>query len=170
MTPKLLGAVLIVLACGGMGFSFAAAHRQKEQMLRQLIGAVKLMACELQYRQTALPQLMALCAGETTGQLSQLFAALRQELERQIAPDAACCMAAALGSQPKLHPLVQEKLQLLGNSLGRFDLSGQLSGLEAVAQLCQRDLDGLLTNRDERLRSYMTLGLCAGAALVILFI
>ncbi len=170
MTPKLLGAVLIVVACGGMGFSFAAAHRKKEAMLRQLIAAVKLMICELQYRQTALPQLMEQCAGETAGCLRQVFMAMRQELERQIAPDADCCMAAVLTAAPGIPPVVLEKLQLLGRSLGRFDLSGQLSGLEAVAQLCQRELDGLLCNRDVRLRSYMTLGLCAGVALVILFI
>lgn len=170
MTPKMIGAVMILAACGGMGFSFAAAHRQKEQLLRQLIAAVKLMACELQYRQTALPQLMALCAREASGAVSRVFSALAWELERQIAPDAACCMAAVLENSPKLPRIVQEKLQLLGSSLGRFDLSGQLSGLETVAQLCQRDLDGLTLNRDARLRGYATLGLCAGAALVILFI
>lgn len=170
MTPKMIGAVMILAACGGMGFSLAAAHRQKEQLLRQLIAAVKFMACELQYRQTALPQLMVLCARETGGAMSQVFSAMGMELERQIAPDASCCMAAVLEAMPKLPRVVQEKLRLLGSSLGRFDLQGQLSGLETVAQMCQRDLDGLTLNRDARLRSYMTLGLCAGAALVILFI
>ena len=170
MIPKLIGAVLILTACGGMGFSMAAVHRQKEQMLLQLITAAKFMACELQYRQTALPQLMMLCAGETVGAISKVFFAMGRELERQIAPDAACCMLAVLETMPKLPFVVQEKLRLLGSSLGRFDLPGQLSGLETVAQMCQRDLDGLTRNRDARLRSYMTLGLCAGAALVIIFI
>lgn len=170
MIPKIVGAALILAACGAMGFSLAAAHRQKEKLLQALITAVKLMACELQYRQTALPQLMALCARDTGGAISQVFSAMTEELERQIAPDAACCMTAVLEKMPKLPGVVRDRLCLLGNSLGRFDLSGQLSGLETVAQLCQRDLDGLLLNRDARLRSYMTLGLCAGAALVILFI
>ena len=170
MTPKILGAIMILAACGGMGFSLASAHRQKERMLLQLIHAAKLMACELQYRQTALPQLMSLCAGETSGGICRVFSDMEKELERQIAPDAACCMTAVLDGVPKLPRIVREKLHLLGKSLGRFDLSGQLTGLETVAQMCQRDLDGLTYNRDARLRSYMTLGLCAGAALVILFI
>ena len=42
--------------------------------------------------------------------------------------------------------------------------------MEAVLQLCKRELDGLYLNRDARLRSYTTLGLCGGIALVILFI
>lgn len=170
MTPKIMGAILILLACGGMGLSMAAAHRQKERMLQQLMAAVQYMACELQYRQSALPQLMTLCAQQSTGPIARIFSAMATELERQLAPDAACCMAAAVASVSNLPNMVKEKLQLLGNSLGRFDLTGQLSGLETVVQLCRRELDGLLSNRDARLRSYVTLGLCAGAALVILFI
>lgn len=170
MTIKILGAILVFTACGGMGLSLASAHRQKERQLQQLISAARFMACELQYRQTPLPQLMQLCSDETSGHLSRVFSDLAWELERQLAPDAACCMAAVVEKMPKIPAVVREKLLLLGRTLGRFDLSGQLSGLEAVAQLCQRDLDGLLLNRDARLRSYMTLGLCAGVALVIIFI
>lgn len=170
MTGKILGAILILAACGGMGLSLASAHRQKERLLQQLIAATQFMACELQYRQTPLPQLMHLCAEETGGAICRVFSELAAELEQQLAPDAACCMAAVVARMPKLPAMVREKLLLLGRSLGRFDLSGQLAGLEAVAQLCKRDLDGLLINRDARLRSYMTLGLCAGLALVILFV
>lgn len=170
MTPKIFGAILIMLACGGMGFSVAATHRRKEQMLQQIQSAVKFMSCELQYRQTALPTLLSLAAKETGGMVRQILSAMHRELERQIAPDVAFCMQVVLADYPKLPQTVLQKLQLMGNTLGRFDLSGQLSGLETVSQLCQRDLDGLLLNRDARLRSYGTLGLCAGAALVILFI
>lgn len=170
MTPKIVGALLILAACGGMGFSLASAHRRKEQMLRQIMTAVQYMACELEYRQPPLPTLMKRCAKETGGQIAQVFSCLAGELERQIAPDATCCMQQVLEAFPKLPWVVTEKLQLLGRSLGRFDLGGQLTGLETVHQLCKRELDGLLVDRDSRLRSYATLGLCAGAALVILFI
>lgn len=161
---------MIILACGGVGFSMATAHRQKENMLQQIISAVALMTSELQFRQTVLPQLMHLCAKETSGTISRVFAAMHRELQRQIAPDAACCMAAVVDEMPKMPDSIREKLTLLGNCLGRYDLSGQISGLETVAQLCQRELSGLLHNRDARMRSYVTLGLCAGVALVILFI
>lgn len=170
MTVKVLGAALILGACGCMGISLAAAHRQKERMLQQLIHGVEWMSCELQYRQTALPQLMQMCAAETSGMLRKVFSELAAELEHQIAPDAGCCMRAVLERMPKIPAAIREKLLLLGRSLGRFDLSGQLSGLEAVSQLCKRDLSGLLVNREARLRSYVTLGLCAGVALVILFV
>jgi hypothetical protein len=54
--------------------------------------------------------------------------------------------------------------------MGKFDIDGQINGLEAVRSLCRRMLDELTSGREVRLRNYQTLGLCAGAALVILFI
>ena len=56
----------------------------------------------------------------------------------------------------------------LGSSLGRFDLSGQLKGLQSVRGECLRELESLEKNQPERLKSYQTLGMCAGAALVII--
>jgi hypothetical protein len=79
-------------------------------------------------------------------------------------------MASSITKVEKLPEAVKRNLLLLGKTLGRFDLPGQLSGIASVMQLCRRDLDGLLCNQDVRLRSYRTLGICAGVALVILFI
>ena len=59
---------------------------------------------------------------------------------------------------------------LLGRSLDRFDLAGQLKGIAATRSACRREVGALLENRDLRLRSYKTLGLCAGAALAVLLI
>lgn len=167
---KMIGAVLIIAACSGVGFSIAAAHRKAEQALQQLIRALEFMSSELQYRLTPLPHLIRMAAKQTQGVIRTALAALSQELEQQISPDAHSCMAAAVKKTEKLPDAAKRNLLLMGSSLGRFDLQGQLGGLESVRQLCKRDLDGLQGNRDVRLRSYQTLGICAGVALVILFI
>ena len=65
---------------------------------------------------------------------------------------------------------VREGFRLLGQNLGRFDLQGQLKGMETVRNYCDLELESLGKNREERMRSYQTLGLCAGAALAILFV
>jgi hypothetical protein len=57
---------------------------------------------------------------------------------------------------------------LLGETLGRFDLQGQLRGLEAVKKNAEFELEQLRSNQDVRLRNYRTFSICAGAALVIL--
>jgi stage III sporulation protein AB len=58
----------------------------------------------------------------------------------------------------------------LGRTLGKFDLQGQMKGMDTVIAECERELSKLQNNKEERLRSYQTLGLCAGAGLAILFI
>jgi len=170
MSFKLIGSVLIIAACGGLGFKIAAAHVREEKTLRHLIAILDYMECELQYRMTPLPALCHQAAGESSGVLQQVFLLLARELEDQISPDVDRCMTAVLAKAKDIPDLTMEALVLLGKSLGRFDLEGQLKGLEAVRQDCRRNLDLLSKNRDVRLRSYQTLGLCAGAAMAILLI
>lgn len=170
MNLKFIGAAFIIAGCGGVGFSMAATHRREEKALRQLIRALDYMGCELQYRLTPLPELCRCAASESGGAVSQALLYLAVELESQVAPDAASCMNVALSRTRGLPQRARKNLQLLGSSLGKFDLQGQLTGLEAARKQCRRELEELSRDRDVRLRSYQTLGLCAGSALAILFL
>ena len=60
------------------------------------------------------------------------------------------------------------QLQALGQTLGRFDLTGQLTCMERCRQSCMGQLEVLEHQQSQRLRSYQTLGFCAGEALAIL--
>lgn len=170
MSIKLLGAICIICACGGMGFSMAAAHRREEAALRRLIQVLDHMGCELQYRLTPLPELCRMACEDSRDPVGQVLQRLTQELEAQVAPDAASCMRAAVDKVGKLPTSVRKNLLNLGTSLGRYDLQGQMRGIEAVRIQCRTDLEALTLNRDARIRSYQTLGLCAGCALAILFL
>ena len=170
MSLKLIGAAVIVASCGSVGFSMAATHRQEETSLRQLINALDTVSCELQQRLLPLPQLCRIAAEETNGYVGRIFAVLANELEQQIAPEAGICMEKALASAHRLPPITREALSQLGANLGRFDMEGQLKGLQSVRLHCENALESLGQNRENRLRGYQTLGLCAGAALAILLL
>lgn len=170
MMLKLIGAVFVVAGCGGIGFRIAATHRFEEKNLRQLIGILDYMECELQYRMTPLPELCRQASKEFSGLIGNIFRELSVEMDAQNSTDLELCMISALQKVGKLPPLTREELLFLGRTIGRFDMEGQLKGLEAVRQECRRRVEDLSQNRDMRLRSYQTLGLCAGAALAILFV
>lgn len=170
MILKLMGTAFVVAGCGGIGFRIAANHRREEINLRQLIGILDYMECELQYRLTPLPELCRQIAGVFTGVIGNVFSELSSEMDAQVLPDMCTCMSATIAKMTKLTPVAQEELLLLGKSIGRFDLDGQIKGIEAVRQDCRRQLENLSSNRETRIRSYQTLGLCAGAALAILFV
>lgn len=170
MSWKWIGAIMVIVSCGGFGFSLAAAHRAEEITLRQLIFALDYMECELQYRLTPLPDLCRAAAMEQHGCVREVFLKLSGELDAQVSPDVERCMQAAISTSEYIPKHTKEAFADLGKTLGRFDLSGQLKGLEQVRAACRRELEALRTNREPRLRSYQTLGLCAGAALAILLI
>lgn len=167
---KWIGVVLLVAGSGAVGFQLAAAQVKEERTLRQLITLLDYMSCELQYHLPALPELCRNTAVQASGSLAQFFLALAGEIDAQISPDVVRCLDAALQQTESIPGTTKEMLQLLGRTLGRFDLDGQVRGLESVRQECRRRLKELEHNRVNRLRSYQTLGLCAGAAMAILLL
>ena len=170
MNLQWMGAILIIVGCGGIGFGMALNYKREELTLRQLLKALEFMRCELNYRMTPLPELCKAVAAFSTGIVKNVFTKLAEELTAQVAPDAACCMLAVLKDCKSIPRKTADALAELGNTLGRFDLDGQMQGLSAVMQMCDRELQEMESNRTDRLRSYQTLGLCAGAALAILLI
>ena len=169
MILKIIGAILIISACSTVGFSIAAKHRKELRTLRELIRILDYMECELQYRLTPLPDLFRVVAADTKGELQQFFTKLSQKLDDHVSCSVYSCLQDVL-TEEKLPHWTRVGLAYLGESLGRFDLDGQLKALESTRSKCRSDLANLNVNKDARLRSYQTLGICAGAAMVILFI
>ena len=170
MNARWIGAMLVLASCGGFGFSIAYSHRQRERLLRQLLNTLEMMASELEYRLTPLPELSRKAAKNTSGVLRDVFSGLVRQLDWQSETDAGGCMRAAIEQCHDLPACLRRPLRQLGQTLGCFDLPGQLQGLKSAQDACRRELARLEHNRDARLRSYQTLGLCAGAALVILLV
>ena len=170
MSLKWIGAALIIASCSLIGFSISAAYRQEERQLRQLAAAMDYMVCELRCRMSALPELCKNAGAESKGPIGKLLLTLSEYLDAQSAPDVRGCLDLASAATIQLSPRTVEAVGLLGTSLGRFDLDGQLQGLESVRSFCRSQLEIMSSGRETRLRSYQTLGICAGAALAILFV
>lgn len=170
MGIRWMGAILIIGGCGGFGFSIASAHRRQERLLRQLLGLLKQLELELRYHLSALPELCCFAEKQTKGVLKKVFQDLHRELNWQSAADTAACMGLALRRNPDLPPKVRRALSHLGNAMNRFDLDGQIVGLQTVQEEIRLSLQNGGKEREQRIRSYQTLSLCAGLALVILLV
>ena len=167
---KCIGAACIVSACIGAGITIVTNHKKEVNSLKNLILAIDYMESELQFCMPSLPVLCQKTAGQCDKNLKKLFLNLAFELEGQVAPDVKHCMESALCKSVDIPDKTQKCLELLGDSLGKFDLDGQLKALEQVKISCEEKLNQLLENANVRLRSYQTLGLCLGAALIILLV
>ena len=166
---RFAGAVLLMAGCSGFGFSMAAAHRREVSLLRRLIHGLQEMEWELKFRMTELPELCRIAADASGGDLKPVFRQLAGKLERREVEEISGCLNGLL-QHYDLPRRVKKNLRQLGASLGRFDLEGQLQGLQAVRQQCREDVKALEENSALRLRNYQTLALCGGAALAILFL
>lgn len=166
---RVMGALCIVTGSGAFGFAMAAASRREERQLRQLLGALEYLSCELSYRLTPLPNLCRGAAEGKGGTVADFFGNLARELEKQTEPDVQSCVRSALESR-ELPASLRRILTELGQTLGRFDLPGQLRGLELSIRETEQALRTVREGAPERRRSWQTLGLCVGAALAILFI
>ncbi len=170
MSIKWIGAILVIAGCGGLGFLMAWNYNRELSALRQLVRALEYMHSELEFRLTPLAELSRKTAELLTGSMKKVCITFAGELDSQIAPDASFCMSAALSQTPELPKKTAEYLKILGQSLGQFDLRGQLRGLESLRGACGTAVEQMEAAKPQRIRSYQTLGLCAGAALAILFI
>ena len=56
---RLLGTILVIGACGALGFSARQRLARRASVLNQLIQALDVMAAELSERQTPLPDIIA---------------------------------------------------------------------------------------------------------------
>lgn len=170
MEYQWIGAVLVIGGCGGFGFSVAREAIRQEKLLRQLLDNLDYMESELRCRLTALPELFQLCAMRSGGCLKRLFLDIAAELDKRSEPQVEMCLRKALDGQSAIPGRVRKRIYQLGKNLGRFDLEGQLRGIENAREGCKRELRELERDRQQRLRSYRTLGLCAGAALAVLLL
>lgn len=166
---RLWGAALLMAGCGGFGFTLAAAQRREVSMLRKLMHALQEMEWELKYRMPALADLCKIAADASGGMVREIFQELEEKLIRREVYDISACVNSIV-IQKELPRSVRKNIKQLGSSLGRYDLEGQLQGLETVRRQCRKDLQKLEENSVQRLRNYQTLAFCAGAALAILLI
>ncbi len=167
---KYIGAALIVVSCGFVGFGISRNHKQTIFELEQLLVALDYMQMELQYQKTPLPALCRKTAEHISGKISHVLQLFAQELDKQVSPNPAICMAATIDSCCENWIELKPLLVHLGNVLGKFDLEGQKKGIAAVYSEAKAKLDILATDKENRVRGYQTLGLCAGAAVVILLL
>jgi stage III sporulation protein AB len=168
MYIKLFGAVCILAGCGGFGIRMAAMHRREVSAMHQIVNVIDGMLCELEYSMIPLPELCRKASEFASGAVHSFFSSLAAVLDEQLSPDVWLRTESALKATRGVPPQAAEELRVLGRTLGRFDLQGQLTALRQCRQACINRIEQKEYRQSERLRSYQTLGFCAGAGLAIL--
>lgn len=168
MTWKLIGSVFVILSCGVFGFKIAAEHLREIKTLKMLVNCLDYMEWELEYRMTRLPDLCKQITNHCRGILKIIYNDLAELLDSQSEPDVQRCMELVLSDKKEVPSYTRTALYQLGRTLGSFDLNGQIKGIHSVSDECRQNLERLQCDQAVRIRTYKTLGLCAGAAMAII--
>ena len=142
---RMIGAALVVLSSGAVGFGFARAVKLQCAQLEGLLWALDTMQSEMSARLTP---------------LAQLFSGLSACRQKDVAAFFAEA-GRALSAQP---------LYGLSLNLGRFDLESQLAAIERTKASVTAALLALQGQKRARCRSYETIGICAGLALAVMLL
>ena len=164
---KMIGIVLVVGGSSGYGIARTVQLYRQLRQLRELLAALELLKCELNYTLLPLPELCAVTAGRSHGAVQRFFTFFGQNLtrgRRRAAQEALEQSGLALPNDAAM------ALLELCESLGRFDLDGGNRLLELTQERMRATLTRTEAEKRPLAKSYAVLGMAAGAALVILIV
>ena len=167
---KWIGALLVFVSCAALGFIKAFCYRTEERYLSDWIRILDHIHCELEYRLSPLPQICQSASEMTFGCLKVLLQRLSSSLNAQVSADAGQCLRMAIAQADEIPISLQKQLMVLSESIGCYDLDGQLLQIAAARKECADALQQIRTQGKERIRNCQTLGICAGAGLAILLL
>ena len=170
MMLKLFGVILTVASCGVLGFQIAASYIKEIKQLKSLIYVLEYMENELTYRKIPLPDLCRMVSSMNVGVVGKFFDKTATILDSKISSTVESCVQISLSEVDGISKMLDSVLRQLGNTLGKFDIDGQVTGIRSVKEECRSLMKTLEFNQKEKIRSIRTLGVCAGAAVAILLV
>ena len=165
---NILGAALILLGSLAAAGRLIGEQRKRLCALRAVSAALERLRAELSLRAAGLPELTELLAESSDGAAGRFFSALRETLprlgEHSFSELWAGCVSHAL---PELSDEERAALRRLGETLGRYELSEQLTALERCRGILTENADALAAALPEKRRLAFGLLGAAGALLCI---
>lgn len=150
----------------------ARAVRAQQSQLRALIDALYTIRRELQYRLTPLPEVFAALSDGANVQIAALFASFSAQLRGAQTCTVGYAYRQALRKVRGLQISGQTHaaLLVLFDSLGKYDLEGNLQLLSLTAEQLQAELRQTQAAAGARCKTYITLGVCTGLAAAVILL
>lgn len=168
---RLLGAVLVVVSCTGMGFFLAGEWSERLRTMEQLRKMIFLLKGEIVYARSPLTESFERTGKKGGGEIGDLFMRVAERMERQQGEPFYEIWQEEIGKLPKTFCLSQEDRQSLiglGEHLGYLDLEMQERTILLYLEQLDLTIDYLREHKQERSRLYTSLGIMGGIFLTIM--
>lgn len=169
---KLVGALLVITACGLLGNDVARGYAHRPQLLRSLQTSLQFVETEINYGATPLPEALEKVARAGNPELAPFFLEVREQLLSPLGISIQEAWEKGLDNLNRytvLEPRELELLAPLGAILGASDREDQVKHLRlTLQQLKQAEVRAREEgSRNERMWRY--LGFLFGLMLVLTF-
>lgn len=171
-TVKCFVAVILVAAGAAGGAYQAMRLSQRERMIEELIGGIRLFRSEIYYTHDRLADVSRRLTDSCSGCAAHLFQTFCGELAKGDGIDTAQIWKNTVNNTFKSNSPLSEKdrdvLISAGSRLGRDDIEGQCRYLEKTEEELKVRLGEARKDRETKSSLYKTLGVATGSAAAIL--
>lgn len=169
---RLLGVGFVALAAGAVGFGFARNVKLQCTQLDALVWALETMQGEMSARLTPLPELFLLLGSSGQKDVSLFFRTAGMALTTPPGCTVPVAFKRGFAASANFRPGEQavQALYALASGLGRLELERQLAAIEQAKGAVTRELLSVQAQKQARVRSYGTIGVCAGLALAVILL
>ena len=168
---RLLGAVLLMAGCGGLGLSAVNRLDSRVRDLRELSAGLEILQRELGWRLAPLPEALEAAASGTHERAARFFAYCAQGSKQLAGTPFRTLWSRGLERSPlRLSREDRALLEQLGPVLGRYDGDSQRQAVENVLTGLYRQQAQAEDDRRRLGRVYGVLGLTAGLFLTLVLI
>lgn len=165
---KALGIAFILLSAFSVGSRISVGLKQQCRYLQCVIDALQIFENEIAVRCTPLPEAFSVMATAAQGSAQTIFLHVSDQMQQQRWTSPRSAMENALKSISE--NLIGDILLDLSDKLGKYDIDTQLAEIAYAKERVKRRLYDLESERKMKSKTYKTLSLCTGLAVVILLI
>lgn len=173
MLFKIAGAILVVAASSGLGFSLSNRLKARLNTLEQLKRMIFLLKGEILYANAPLEEAFERVGGKTGGFLGDMFVAVSKRIADQRGEPFFTMWKEEILKMGKESPLSdkdRQELSSFGEHLGYLDSQMQERTILLYLEQLDLSISYLRDNQKEKSRLYTSLGVMGGLFLVIVML
>lgn len=170
---KLLGSLMVVFACTGLGLMAGERKKDRRKQLKELLLHIKVLYGEIEYGRTALPEVLEIVAERNQGDMTDFFRRVSLELTQMQGETFSKvwkrCMDTELAGTC-LDRKDRLLLEGLGDNLGFLDQKMQLTTLTHYMMSLETAIEEAENEVKEKVKLYNLLGLLGGLFIMIVML
>lgn len=168
---KLMGALLVFLTSSWIGWQLASQYRRRPQEIRQVHTALSLLEMEMVYGNRPLEEICRLIGEREKGVIGEIFRRSAHQLAHDDADDTYRCFQNAIQQvweQGAMQESERKVLLDLSAVLGRSHRENQIQQIQAAREQMKLEEKKARQEQEQYEKMFRTLGMLAGAMIVIL--